>query len=227
MTGAADARAAFLLGLSNGFKEDFQDSSWTNAFSLATARPLSFSDGVNTLAGTYTIQSSGGGTTSVQVGVPAANNWGDFQGLATNPASTNKWIGMFSPTVTISLNPGQSAIGFFLNDVRDQQARNVTVSWADGNVTSVLLGANSGLLGNQNLYFVGMKSASAITSVVISGASSSDGIALDEIIRDHRGLDPAGGADSDSGAAGCGGWFGVAWRDDGAAMDAPVVGGPF
>jgi hypothetical protein len=179
-TGAADARSAFLSGLTSVFKEDFQDSAWTQNLSITTSRALTFSDGVNSLPGTYSIRATGSGTATVQTGV--LSNWGDFQGLATTPAASNKWLGIHNSLVTMLLNPGQSAVGFFLNDVRDQQTRNVTVSWADGSTTSVLLGSNSGLLGNQNLYFVGMKSNQAITSVSIAGAGSSDGIALDEVI---------------------------------------------
>jgi len=178
--GAADARTAFLGGLTDVYKEDFQDSAWTNNLSVSTSRAMTFSNGVNTLPGTYSVSATGAGSATVQTGV--LSNWGDFRGLATTPASTNKWLGIHNSLVTMLLNPGQSAVGFFLNDVRDQIQRNVTVSWVDGSTTSVLLGSNSGLMGNQNLYFVGFKSDRAITSVSISGASADDGIALDEVI---------------------------------------------
>lgn len=181
-TGAADARTAFLSGLTSVYKEDFQDSAWTDNLSITTSRTMTFSDGVNPLAGAYSIRATGSGTAVVETGIPAANNWGNFQGLATTPAATNKWLAIHNSLVTMLLNPGQNAVGFFLNDVRDQSQRDVTVTWANGSSTSVTLGTNSGLLGNQNLYFVGMKSELAITSVSISGATQSDGIGLDEVI---------------------------------------------
>lgn len=180
--GAADARTAFLSGLTSVYKEDFQDAAWTDSLSITTSRAMTFSDGVNTLAGAYSIRATGSGSAVVETGIPSANNWGNFQGLATTPAASNKWLALHNSLVTMTLNPGQNAVGFFLNDVRDQQQRNVTVTWANGSSTSVILGTNSGLLGNQNLYFVGMKSDIAITSISIAGASAQDGIGLDEVI---------------------------------------------
>lgn len=176
---AAAARSAFLTTLSTTYVEDFED--WTVNSTVGNNKSLTlpgYAGGVKVSA-----SNNSNGKTTVTQGV--LSNWGDFGGLASATPSTNKWLGVHSSLLTFTFETLVTNVGFLVNDARDLGTGTINVTWADGsssNLPLATLGSANGNLSNQNLYFVGINNVAGISSISISGASNTDGFALDNLI---------------------------------------------
>lgn len=177
---AASAQASFLSTLGTTYVEDFQD--WTVNSTVGNNKALTFS---GMYEGVVKVSASNGQGNKTVVNKGLLSNWGDFGGLASTSASDNIWLGVQSTTLTLTFESLVTNVGFLINDARDLGSGLINITYVDGtstNLSLASLGASNGNLPNQNLYFIGLNDEMGIKSIAFSGASSSDGFGIDDLV---------------------------------------------